>query len=219
LGLPAIFSFAEYLPPMSAFFLGTVLGLSLTLSVGPGFMALFQTSLARGLTAGFVLATGMLLSDFTIVTLSYYGLAGLILKFDFRLMGMIAGLILMIMGCVTVLKKTMDYGELNISTPIKKRLPIVFVKGFMINIANPFSMVFWMGMVGLATKNWGTNNQHVFLFFTGVFTTAFTTDLLKCYLSGLLSKALATGAQSWINKALGIVFIGIGLFIILKVQP
>jgi len=41
---------------MGAFFKGILMGLTITVSLGPGFIALFQTSITRGVKAGFVLA-------------------------------------------------------------------------------------------------------------------------------------------------------------------
>ncbi len=100
----------------------------------------------------------------------------------------------------------------------QNNMAYILIKGYFLNIANPFSLIFWIGIVGFAAKNWSLHSQNVFLFFTGVFITAFSTDLLKCYLSGLLRKVLVSNAILWINKIMGLVFIGIGFFIIYKVQ-
>jgi len=203
---------------MSAFFLGTILGLTITISLGPGFMALFQTSLVRGLTAGFAFATGMLLSDITLFSISYFGLSELIPKGDYKVMGIFAGVILIVMGGISFFKSPALLPDTKESPGLQSNLMIILVKGFFLNIANPFSLIFWIGIVGFAARNWGLHSQNVFLFFAGVFITAFSTDLLKCYLSGLLRKVLASNAIHWINKVMGIVFIGIGIFFIYKVQ-
>ena len=93
---------------------------------------------------------------------------------------------------------------------------ILLLKGYILNVANPFSLIFWIGVAGFASKTWGLESHNVALFFAGVFTTAFSTDLLKCYMSGLLRKVLATSALLWINRVMGVVFIGIGLIILYK---
>jgi len=203
---------------MNAFFPGIILGLTLTISVGPGFIALFQTSLVRGLSAGIILAIGMLLSDLTLVSISYFGLSELILGWDERITGMIAGVILIIIGGVSLFNPSETTLDSKEPIVLQNKPGLILVKGFLLNIANPFSFIFWIGVVGFATKNWGLHSQSVFHFFAGVFITAFSTDLLKCYLSGLLRKVLASNVIHWINRVMGGVFIGVGLFIIYKVQ-
>ena len=202
---------------MNSFLLGIILGLTITISFGPGFMALFQTSLLRGLNAGMIFATGMLLSDLTMVGLCYYGLASLSLKGDIRIMGIVAGGIFIAMGGFSVLKTPSLSMDSNTVAVLQNKLTIILAKGFLINSANPFSLIFWIGITGFASKNWGLHSQNVLFFFSGVFITAFSTDILKCYLSGLLRKMLASNAIYWINKTMGFVFIGIGFYLIYKV--
>ena len=203
---------------MNAFFLGVIFGLTITISIGPGFMALFQTSLVRGLNAGIFLASGMLLSDITLVSISYFGLSEIILGWDGRIMGVIAGLILIIIGGISLFKPNVPTFELKPTIGSQNKPGFIMAKGFLLNIANPFSFIFWIGIVGFAAKNWGLDSHHVLQFFAGLFLIAFSTDLLKCYLSGLLRKVLASHAIQCINKTMGVVFIGVGLFIIYKVQ-
>ncbi len=203
---------------MNAFLIGIAIGFTITISFGPGFMALFQTSLVRGHIAGIVFATGMLLSDLLLVGVCYLGLSELILKGDNRIMGIIAGLILIIMGILSLLRKP-QRSIVSIKVPgLYNSFGALFIKGFLINVANPFSLIFWVGIVGFGAKNWGLHNRNFFFLFAGVFLTAFSTDLLKCYLSGLLRKMVASKAIYRINRVMGLVFILIGLFLIYKVQ-
>ena len=203
---------------MNAFLLGILIGLTITASFGPGFIALFQTSLARGLNAGIMVATGMLVSDLVLVSLSYFGLSELIPKEDYRILGIAAGIILIIMGGISIYKRPQLIPESVHAGGGNDKIMGFLVKGFFINILNPFSLIFWIGIVAFAGKNWELGNHNVFLFFAGVFITAFFSDVLKCYLSGQLRRILASNTIHWITKAMGIVFIGIGLFVIYKVQ-
>ncbi|MEI7491116.1 MAG: LysE family translocator [Bacteroidota bacterium] len=203
---------------MNAFFLGILFGFTITLSFGPGFIALFQTSLSRGLNAGIFVATGMMVSDLVLVSLSYFGLSELIPKEDYRILGIVSGIILIIMGGVSIYKKPQLMLESDRIGGVNDKIMGFLVKGFLLNILNPFSLIFWIGLVAFAGKNWELGNYNIFLFFAGVFTTAFTSDILKCYLSGQLRRILASNTIHWITKAMGIVFIGIGLFVIYKVQ-
>jgi len=203
---------------MNAFFLGILIGLTITISFGPGFIALFQTSLSRGLSAGFILATGMLLSDLVLVSISYFGLSELISKQDYKILGVIAGIILIVMGVISFYKKPELIKESKIRPDLNNHMMRYLIKGFLLNIVNPFSLIFWIGLIAFAAKNWEPGNQNFFLFFTGVFITAFSTDIMKCYLSGQLKRILTSSTIHLITKTMGIIFMGIGFFIIYKVQ-
>jgi len=60
---------------MNAFVHGLLLGLTITISFGPGFVAIFQTNIGKGYISGMILATGILLSDILLISLSYMGMA------------------------------------------------------------------------------------------------------------------------------------------------
>jgi threonine/homoserine/homoserine lactone efflux protein len=198
-------------------FQGIFIGLTITVSFGPGFIALFQTSVMRGVKAGFVLATGILMSDLVLIGTSYFGLTKLLSKDNYMVMGIIAGTILIITGgFTTFFKPSVNLNETKQLSDWHDTLPILLIKGFILNIANPFSLIFWIGVMGFAASNFGMHTPGFFCFFAGLVCTAFFSDLLKCYLSGLLRKILASNAITIINKVVGIILMVAGIFVIWK---
>jgi threonine/homoserine/homoserine lactone efflux protein len=203
---------------MGAFLKGIFMGLAITISLGPGFMALFQTSILRGVKAGIVLAVGIFISDLILIIVSYLGLAQIVHKNNAVIMGIIAGIILIVTGGVSFFRKSLvNSDDLNRLPEIKNSLPSLLLKGFLLNIANPFCLMFWVGIMGFAASNYGMNNFNFFIFFIGLLLTAFTSDLLKCYLSGALRKLFTSKGIGFLNKAIGITLILIGFAIIFKV--
>ncbi len=202
---------------MHPFFHGILLGLTVTISIGPGFMALFQTSILRGVKAGFVLAIGILISDLILISISYFGLSSLIVKGNTTVLGIIAGLILIVSGTISTFRKSPLQVEISELPDFHGRLPVLLVKGFLLNIANPFVLIFWIGIMGFAASNYGMHSYGFFIFFLGLLSTAFSSDLMKCYLSGFLKNVLSSKTIVIVNKVIGIIFIGIGVFIIGKV--
>jgi threonine/homoserine/homoserine lactone efflux protein len=201
---------------MHPFLIGVAIGLTIAISFGPGFMVLFQTSIVRGLYAGFMLAFGMLLSDIAFICISFFGLARFISKGDYQIMGIVVGIIIIIIGVVLLLKKGLPLARAEMITSSKSGSEVLILKGFLLNIANPFSLIFWIGVIGIATKNWGLHSPNVILFLSGIVGTAFSTDLLKCYLAGLLRNVFTPSTIRWINKSMGAILIGIGIFVIVK---
>ena len=195
------------------------MGLTVTVSFGPGFMALFQTSIVRGVKAGIVLALGILISDLVLISVSYFGLSSLIVSGNKTVLGIIAGSILIISGAISAFRKPSSMQTEVVSLPdLTSRPPILLIKGFLLNIANPFVLIFWIGIMGFAASNYGMHTYGFFIFFLGLLSTAFSSDLMKCYLSGFLKKVLSPKTIAAANKVIGFVFIAVGVFVICKVM-
>jgi threonine/homoserine/homoserine lactone efflux protein len=202
---------------MSAFQQGILMGFAITLSFGPGFIALFQTSIMRGVKSGFVLAVGILMSDLVLIGISYWGLAILFSKDNILIMGIVAGIIFIAYGGVSFFRKPVDNLKLpEPTTDLKSTIPSLLTKGFFLNIVNPFSLIFWIGIMGFVVNRYEIRSYNFFMFFTGLLSTAFISDLLKCYLSGTLRKLADCKAINYLNKMTGLAFIIIGLAIIYK---
>jgi hypothetical protein len=71
--------------------------------------------------------------------------------------------------------------------------------------------------LSFAASNYGMSSNRFFLFFSGLIITAFSFDLMKCYLSGSLTKLLTSKVIIYLNKSMGLVLIIIGFFIIYRV--
>jgi threonine/homoserine/homoserine lactone efflux protein len=203
---------------MNALVHGLLLGLTITLSFGPGFIAMFQTSIGRGFLSGMVLATGILVSDILLITVSYLGVADFIQQSRNQIiLGAIAGSILIGTGVFSVFKKVeLDLSESSERSQNKSILRLL-LKGFFLNIANPFSLIFWISIMGLAAAKYGSNRSNISAFFAGIVLTAFSSDLLKCYFSGSLKKYLSSRKIGLIHKVAGIVITAIGIALLLKI--
>jgi threonine/homoserine/homoserine lactone efflux protein len=202
---------------MNAFQQGILMGFAITLSFGPGFIALFQTSVMRGVKAGFVLAVGILASDLVLICISYWGLAKIYDKSNFLVMGIIAGIIFIAIGGVSFFRKPVDNFRLpESSADLKKSMLSLLTKGFVLNFVNPFCLIFWIGIMGVAVNRYEMRSHNFFMFFTGLLTTAFISDLLKCYLSFVIKKMTNFKIYTHLNKLIGLAFMIVGLIIIYK---
>jgi threonine/homoserine/homoserine lactone efflux protein len=203
---------------MSALYQGIFMGLTIAVSFGPGFIALFQTSISRGAKAGIVLASGILMSDLSLISISYFGLARLVHTANYSIMGIVAGLVLIIFGSITFIRKpSINIKNSEQMPELKNNLITLLVKGFFLNLVNPLCLIFWIGILSFAASNYGMSSQRFFLFFSGLIITAFSFDLIKCYLSGSLRKILASNVLIYLNKSMGLALVIFGIFIIYKV--
>ena len=94
----------------------------------------------------------------------------------------------------------------------------LFIKGFVLNLANPMVIFYWFSIMTLASSQSqeGAENYSILLFISIVLITFFSVDILKIigakYLRPLVTKKVLNG----LNKLIGIVFIVFGLFLFFK---
>lgn len=202
-------------------FEGILLGLTLAVLVGPAFFALLQTSIHRGFKAGLFMAMGIFISDFTLVVITYLGLTQFI---DFEhndlFFGIIGGAILIIFGTVTYTRKPMDYNPENQHNGENSSAPSVltqFVKGYFLNLLNPFLIIWWMTIVINISANFSEDKAAIYTFFSGTLLTILITDILKVYVAGKIKSLLNPKLIHWINRIVGLLLVLFGLILIFRV--
>lgn len=195
---------------LSAFGNGVLLGLLLTMMIGPVFFALIQTSIERGFASGASMAVGIVLSDALYVLIASLGVAVLAKNITFQAwLGLVGGLILLIFGAVNILKKVKHQAprqEGSGSTNFFKQIG----KGFILNGINPFVLLFWFG-VGVTVLNFNFSTTQKLAYFGATLLTVFLTDLLKVYASNKLSRWLTPSFMQRMNKLVGIALIAFSI--------
>jgi len=205
---------------MGPIYEGMILGFTLAIffGFGPALFALIQTSIHRGLWSGFLLAFGIFLSDVALVALCFLGAINIMTKPENHLVfGIISGIILILFGFFTYRKKV-ELADPDSENEASKPGPITYIlKGFFLNIANPFVWIFWMGIVVGITANYEGQVQDVILFFSASLLTVLATDLLKCFGSYKIKRFLTVKLIQWVNRIAGIGLALFGVYLIVRV--
>jgi len=194
---------------------GIVFGLVLAIMLGPVFFTLLQTSVHEGFKAGVHLAFGVLLSDAACITVAYFFASQLDLTGRYKMaVGWIGGALLIGFGILNFFRKVKPK-EVDDD---KKTVHAKFVlKGFAMNTLNPAVLLFWIGIISLVKLKEDYTRTEDFLFFACVLSTVFGMDLLKSFIANRISHLLNAKVLHWINWSVGIVLIGFGLRMIVKV--
>jgi len=199
---------------------GILLGITVAFLIGPVFFTIIQTSIYRGFRSGIFLSLGVLLSDLSLIVLSYIGVLGLLGKESNQLLiGIIGGILLIIFGMITLtrkpsLKEKDTKGLFNINSPG----PLTYIlKGYFMNIMNPFLLIFWISVMSVFSANKDIEKINILIFFIGTLSTTFATDVIKCYIAKKIKKFITEVTLLWINRCVGIILIGFGLILIIKV--
>ncbi len=198
---------------------GMVLGLTLDLffGFGPAFFAEVQTGIHRGFYKGFILALGVFLNDLVLVALSIIG-AHVIMNtmYKYQILGVIGGLILILFGIATYRDKIEITGEnedININEP---HVLMYMLKGFLLNIANPFVWLFWPTVVlGVATPFMNTT-QDIILFFSGTLSMFLLVDTTKVFLASRIKNYITDKILHLINKVAGVGLFVFGIILVIR---
>ncbi|HNS17791.1 MAG TPA: LysE family transporter [Bacteroidales bacterium] len=206
------------------FLQGVILGLLISVTAGPSFITILQTSLQRGFNMAFFIALGVLLSDAVLITICYLGASIIITTPSSRIyIGMIGGIILIAFGLWTfnrkpeiLLRRSPKY-----KTPTKRPGPLTYIfKGFFLNFLNPFLLIFWFTAISWVASRAEEGKLLIYtlVFFSGTLATTFSLDLLKSFIGNKISLYIRPRTQLWINRAVGIALIAFGIFLIVKVS-
>jgi threonine/homoserine/homoserine lactone efflux protein len=197
---------------------GAILGLTLSVLFGPALFALLQTSIHRGFRSGAWLALGISISDVTLVFLCFIGALQILSNDHNRLFfGIVSGFLLIGFGIATYNRKIHIK---NNQDGVEEKKPGWFtfvLKGFFLNITNPFAWIFWMGATVGVTSNYGEKTDDAILFFSGVLFTIIVTDVLKVYIAKRLKRYLNPQNISKINKFVGILLFSFGIILMARV--
>jgi len=205
------------------FFEGIIWGLLVSITIGPAFFSIIQTGIDRGFKSAFYTSLGVMLCDAFIIVICYLGLTSLFQKPENNIyIGFVGGIILIIYGTYSYLKKP---DILKRRSPKYKTPPIntkqikYVIKGFLLNIANPFIIIFWLTAVGFvsARTEEGKLINYAIVFFSGTLLTIFGTDLLKSFIGNKIKKYLRPRILLIINKIVGITLIIFGIVLMIRV--
>ncbi|HPG32837.1 MAG: LysE family transporter [Lentimicrobiaceae bacterium] len=202
---------------MHPFFEGMILGMTLAIMLGPAMFSLIQTSIHRGLSSGILLAGGIFLSDLSLVVLCYLGAVQVIGNDrNYLMFGIIGGIVLMIFGVVTFLRKVQIADDNNL-IDVKMPGPLTYIfKGFFLNFANPFVWIFWVSVMVSVSSGYGTDSWSIKAFFLGSLLTIFSTDILKVIIASRLKRYLKPRILIMINHLVGILLVLFGIYLMIR---
>ncbi len=203
----------------STFVEGAVLGVTLALLAGPAFIALVQTSIHRGFYSGLQFAIGISLSDITLIVLSYVGLLQIFGSTrQYLVLGIIGGCFLISFGVITYNRKHSIPSNIPINLKVKTgRFFKYLIKGYFLNIFNPFLLIFWVGVMGLVGAKYSIPSHEINMFFSGCIIAVFTTDLIKILISRQIKRYLTVRVLTLLNRIVGSLLVLFGLVLIMRV--
>jgi len=220
-------------------FSGIVLGLTLAIMLGPAFFALLQTSVDKGFRSAFQFAVGICASDAFLITVVLLGVSSFMEKPAIGyIIGLVGGGMLIGMGAHTFLQRykvpTIKFGtELNSITEAEKNkkkraeyykkinLDSLYLKGFLLNLANPAVWFFWIFSVSLVSSQYinpkgGPDIFYLTVFFACTLGTVLSTDILKAFGAHSLKSKINEQFLRKTNMVFAVILIGFGIYLVVE---
>lgn len=197
-----------------AFLEGFVVGLGMILFIGPVFFYLLKSSLQFGYKAGLAAAFGIFISDVVCILICFYGAISIFKSPDYQFgLAVIGGIILCLLGIKYMLKPSVSFEQ----TAVKLKaynLTSFFMKGFLVNLINPFVFLVWIGIIGYGQNEYGVN-INLFSFLGAATLGILITDSLKVIMAQKIKPFIKPKILSWTYKVIGILLIGFGIRMII----
>lgn len=203
---------------------GLITGFVLSIMIGPVFFVLLETSIRKGVRAAIAFDLGVLISDLIYILIAYvfyYEVEELAGGKNNEIAKIIGGVLFLIYGFFNFFKKlkkqTVD-DDGNVIQNQKDYL-LLFLKGFLLNFANPLVIFYWFSVMTLASKRsyvGAGESAPVVLFIGIILVTFFSIDLLKIFGAKKLRPLVTDNLLKALNQLIGIVFIGFGVFLLIK---
>ena len=181
--------------------------------VGPVFFYLLKIALQHGVIAGTMVSIGIILSDIVYVGCCLWGAKKWLQNDQVQFwIAIIGGLILIIMGIKYFLHPPLN---MEIKSKINPKNAFGFLlQGFLINFANPFVLLVWLSVVAAASSKYHTDIA-LTNYLIGTLLGIFTLDISKVFLANKLKQLIQPLWLKKLFKAVGIVLIGFGIWLII----
>ncbi|MCC6283157.1 MAG: LysE family transporter [Saprospiraceae bacterium] len=203
---------------------GILLGISLSFMIGPLFFSIIEAGIAQGFRAGIAVAMGIWFSDVlyvAVVVSSVDLLASMTALPGFKIWaGIIGGCLLVAFGLGSFLTAgrqqkpgVVDAGK----SPKGYRWQTYWLRGFLLNTINPFTVFFWLSVAGAVIIPNGWNAWEAIYFFGGMLGTLVISDTLKAYGARQIRRFLTPKHTFWVQKGIGITLLVFGIVLVVRV--
>ncbi len=195
---------------LEAIWKGILLGLLLSISVGPVIFSILKQSINNGIKGGFAFIIGVSLSDISLaVAANFFTELFSRLEAYRKLIGMVGSLFLIAVGVYFLFfKKVAVNKEGKQILNVRKRDYLkLALAGYLMNMLNPAVVLFW---ITTATTFINNTSQQRLITFGIALALVFAGDVLKVVLAGKLRTRLTPKNIHLINRLNGIILMGFG---------
>lgn len=198
-----------------------VTGFILSVMFGPVFFILLETSIRRGVRAALAFDAGVLVSDIIYILIAYIfysEVAGLTQGENKVLLKILGGVLFMVYGAISFFKKPKDQKQDDFGNTIhnSRDYIMLFVKGLVLNLANPMVIFYWFSVMALGAKeNYDPSiPAPMLIYLATLLTVFFSIDVLKILGAKKLRPFITNSVLTSLNRILGTILFIFGIVLL-----
>jgi threonine/homoserine/homoserine lactone efflux protein len=193
---------------------GLLLGIILSISIGPVIFAILKQSLTNGKRAGYAFVSGVSASDISLLLVCniFTALFTMVLSHKY-IVALVGAGFLLLMGLYTLFFKKIQLEAVNEEkdNSLRKRdLFRIFAAGYFMNTLNPSVFLFWFAWTAAIGADASETNHPIYykiIVFGTCLAFVLCSDILKVMLAGTLRPKLTAKSMIWINRVSGIIIL------------
>ena len=193
---------------------GLLLGLILSISLGPVIFAILKQSITNGRKAGYLFVAGVSTSDIGLLLIANIFTNIFLLVLDHKAFIAMAGAgFLLLLGLYTLFFKKIkiESDENGEEKVFRKRDYLgIYISGFLMNTLNPSVFIFWFAWtaaIGASASETNNPVQYKFIVFATCLVFLLLSDLIKVALASRLRPSLTEKNLIWINRLSAIIIL------------
>lgn len=194
-------------------------GIVLSLTIGPVFFVLLETSATRGVRSALIFDAGVILADVVFILIAYYSTEKLMAKIkDDPNLLIFGGVLLIAYGLISFIKTSQSYRSIvkeYYKVEFQKDYGKLFIKGFLLNFINVGVLAGWLGFLVIANSV-ATSTKGVVVFMATMLGAYFAMDLLKIFLAKSLRKKLTPRIIFKTKKIVALIILGFGMLLLFQ---
>lgn len=194
---------------------GVLVGFAVAVPIGPVGLICIQRTITKNKLSGLISGLGSAVADVLLASVGAFSITIIFsfIKEEQTVLRIIGGLILLIMGIVSIMSKK-DVEKFKKETALGAVEE--FLSGFILTITNPLSaFVFLLAFAGVSTRI-GSGVNIAFSFVIGIFIGACLWWLFLTYVADKIAHKIKREYINIINKCFAIAITALGIIIILS---
>jgi threonine/homoserine/homoserine lactone efflux protein len=154
--------------------------------IGPVFFVLLETSIRKGIRAALSFDLGVLFSDliYILIAFIFFSEVSNFAKGENEwMLKVFGGVMFLIFGLITFFKTPKEHTENDLGKIVysTKDYVMLFIKGLLLNMANPMVIFYWFSVMTLGAKNTGEESSitMMLIYLSTILIVFFSIDVLK----------------------------------------
>lgn len=204
---------------MSEFLAAIPFSLLLVVSTGPVFFVIIETSISKGARHAFCVDIGAVIADIVFILIALFGANTIHQNLESNPRWfLLGGLVLIGFGLISYIRTRTNKKQVAYTTEQLNKGSYLFYigKGFLLNIINMGTLLFWLGLVVLFGTKYQMDYGKIVPFFSYILVIYLAFDLIKIYLAKQLKTKLTPQVIYKLKQLVHLILLLFGLFFVFQ---